>query len=74
MAQAITILDYSPEYQPSIRKILTKIGCAEQYISTMESAVEIFSKDKEAYGVYLAVSNGAAAGYLYVQYYAWNQL
>lgn len=74
MAQAITILDYSPEYQPSIRKILTKIGWAEQYISAMENAVDIFSKDKEAYGVYLAVSNGEAVGYLYVQYYAWNQL
>lgn len=74
MAQTVTILDYSPDYQPSIRKILTKIGWAEQYIAAMESAVEIFSKDKNTYGTYLAVSNGEGVGYLYVQYYAWNQL
>jgi ribosomal protein S18 acetylase RimI-like enzyme len=71
---ALTILDYSPEYRSSIRSILTKIGWAEQYISGMENAVDVFSKDKENYGVYLAVSNENAVGYLYIQYYAWNQL
>jgi ribosomal protein S18 acetylase RimI-like enzyme len=70
----ITILNYSPEHRSSIRGILTKIGWAEQYISAMESAADAFSKDPENYGVYLAVSNGNAVGYLYVQYYAWNQL
>lgn len=70
----ITIVNYSAEYQSSIRKILTKIGWAEQYISAMEHAANVFSNDKESYGVYLAVSNENAVGYLYVQYYAWNQL
>ena len=70
----ITILDYSPEYQSSIRRILTKIGWAEQYISAMEVAADVFWKDKINRGVYLAVSKGDAIGYLYVQYYAWNQL
>lgn len=74
MEQRIAIVDYSPEYRSSIRKILTKIGWAEQYISAMEDAATAFSKDKENYGVYLAVSDGNAVGYLYVQYYAWNQL
>ncbi|HEX9387315.1 MAG TPA: GNAT family N-acetyltransferase [Anaerolineales bacterium] len=74
MEPAITILDYSPEHRSSIRSILTKIGWAEQYISGMENAADVFSKDKENYGMYLAVSNGNAVGYLYVQYYAWNQL
>jgi ribosomal protein S18 acetylase RimI-like enzyme len=74
MEYTITILGYSPEYQSSIRRILTKIGWAEQYISAMEDAVNVFSKDKENYGLYLAISNGNAVGYLYVQYYAWNQL
>ena len=71
---AITILDYSPDYHSSIRRILTKIGWAEQYISAMEDAADVFSKDKENYGAYLAVSNRDAVGFLYVQYYAWNQL
>ena len=70
----ITIVNYSAEYQSSIRKILTKIGWAEQYISAMEHAANVFSNDKESYGVYLAISNENAIGYLYVQYYAWNQL
>jgi ribosomal protein S18 acetylase RimI-like enzyme len=74
MEDRVAILDYSPEYQPFIRKILTKIGWAEQYISAMETSAIAFSKDKENYGVYLAVSKGEALGFLYVQYYAWNQL
>jgi ribosomal protein S18 acetylase RimI-like enzyme len=74
MEPTLTILDYSPEYRSSIRGILTKIGWAEQYISGMEQAVDVFSQNKENYGVYLAVSHENAVGYLYVQYYAWNQL
>jgi ribosomal protein S18 acetylase RimI-like enzyme len=74
MEPTITILGYSPEQRSSIRSILTKIGWAEQYISAMEDAADVFAKDKENYGVYLAVSNRNAVGYLYVQYYRWNQL
>jgi len=70
----ILILDYSPEYRSSIRRVLTKIGWAEQYISAMENAADVFSKDRETYGVYLAASRGEVVGYLYVQYHAWNQL
>jgi ribosomal protein S18 acetylase RimI-like enzyme len=40
----------------------------------MESAADAFSKDRENCGVYLAMANDEAIGYLYVQYYAWNQL
>jgi len=74
MERTITILGYSPKYRSSIRSILAKVGWAEQYISAMENAADVFSKDKENYGVYLAVSNENAAGYIYIQYYAWNQL
>ena len=70
----ITIIDYRPEHRPSIRAILTRIGWAEQYISAMEAAADVFSKDRENCGVYLAVSNENTVGYLYVQYHAWNQL
>lgn len=74
MDPMLSIVDYSPDDQSSIRSILTEIGWAERYISAMEDAAEAFAKDKETYGVYLAISNGAAVGYLYVQHYAWNQL
>jgi ribosomal protein S18 acetylase RimI-like enzyme len=73
-AVTISIIDYSPEYRSSIRRILTKIGWAEGYISTMESAADVFSKDRENFGMYLAMADGEPVGYLYVQYYAWNQL
>lgn len=73
-AVAFSIIEYSPKYRPSIRRILTKIGWAEGYISAMESAADVFSKDQENFGVYLAMADGEPVGYLYVQYYAWNQL
>lgn len=74
MEPTFTILNYSPQHRSSIRRILTKIGWAEQYISAMESAVDVFSEGPGIYGVYLAISHGEAVGYLYVQYYAWNRL
>ena len=74
MANPVTILNYSPEHQPSIRRILTKIGWAEQYVSAMEDALTVFSRDTDVYGIFLAVSDREAVGYLYVQYYAWNRL
>ena len=57
MEQPLTILGYSPEYRSSIRSILTKVGWAEQYVSAMEDAVDVFARDPEIYGVYLALSN-----------------
>src|SRR5512138_640116 len=68
------ILDYSPQYQPSVRRILAKIGWAEQYASAAEQNMQNLSRDKENYGVYVAATGEIAAGFLYVQYYAWNQL
>ena len=68
------IIDYSPKYQASIHSILTKIGWAEQYTSSAEQNMHNLSQDRENYGVYLAVTGDSAVGFLYVQYYAWNQL
>jgi len=74
MKGTITILDYLPEHQSSIRSILEKIGWAEQYIVSMEQSANLFSKDKEKYRVYIAISDKTVVGFLYVRYYAWNQL
>lgn len=70
----ITVIDYLPEYQGAIRAILTKIGWAEQYIFAAEQNARTFSQNKEEYGVYLAAADQRGIGFLYVQYYAWNQL
>lgn len=74
MESVITVIDYLPGYQSSIRKILTKIGWAEQYVSSAEQNMQTLSQEKEIYGVYLVVLGNEAVGFLYVQYYAWNQL
>ena len=74
MDHRINIVEFLPEHQLSIRKILTKIGWAEQYINAAENNAIVFSNDKENYAVYVAVSGEDLAGFLYVQYYAWNQL
>jgi hypothetical protein len=55
MKPAAAILDYSPQYQPSIRRILAKIGWAEQYASSAEQNMRNLSEDKENYGVYVAL-------------------
>jgi ribosomal protein S18 acetylase RimI-like enzyme len=74
MKPPVTILDYSSKYQSSIRTILRKIGWAEQYISSAEQNMHHLSQDTENYGVYVAAIGEVVAGFLYVQYYAWNQL
>jgi len=74
MKSGFEIIEYSPEYQKSIRKILTEIGWAEQYVSSAEQNMHNLSQDKERYGVYLAVADGEAIGFLYIEFYAWNQL
>ena len=74
MKAAVAILDYSPKYFQSIRTILTKIDWAEQYIASAEQNMDHLYRDKENYGVFVAASGDIAVGFLYVQYYAWNQL
>jgi ribosomal protein S18 acetylase RimI-like enzyme len=74
MNPSVTIRDYSPNYQSSIRMILLKIGWAEQYISSAEQNMHTFYQDTENYGVYMAVIDDTPVGFLYVQYYGWNQL
>lgn len=74
MEVTVSILDDLPEHRASIRRILEKIGWAEQYIASAEENVNQFSKDKEIFSVYVAISGETVVGFLYVQYYAWNQL
>ncbi len=71
---ALHVLDYAPVYRPAIRAILTHIGWAEQYINAAEQNMEIFSQKPDEFGTYVAVMDDACVGFLYVQYYAWNQL
>jgi ribosomal protein S18 acetylase RimI-like enzyme len=74
MDTCLVVIDYSPKYHSSVREILTKIGWAEQYVSSAERNMQNLAQDRESHGVYLAVTEEVAVGFLYVQYYAWNQL
>lgn len=69
MKPTVVILDYLPGYQSSVRAILTKIGWAERYVVADGQNMHNLSLDKDMYGVYLAISQEKAVGFLYVQYY-----
>jgi|SRR5919112_1627538 ribosomal protein S18 acetylase RimI-like enzyme len=70
----VSITDYSPQHQAAIRQILERIGWAEQYIVAAEQNAEVFSQNREAFGVYVATLEGSAVGFVYVQFYEWNRL
>jgi ribosomal protein S18 acetylase RimI-like enzyme len=74
MKMKVSITGYSQEHRSAIRKILERIGWAEQYIIAAEQNAEIFSQDQEACGVYLAVLESVLVGFIYVQYHEWNRL
>ncbi|MBX3063184.1 MAG: GNAT family N-acetyltransferase [Anaerolineae bacterium] len=71
---AVRIIDYQLEHHTAIRRILTAIGWAEQYISAAERNADEFSQQPEIFGVYLAAHQSTVVGFLYVQFYLWNQL
>lgn len=70
----ISILDYSSTHQSAVRRILEGIGWAEQYIVAAEQNAEFFSLNPEIYGVYVAQVKEEVIGFIYVQFYEWNQL
>lgn len=74
MPPTLSILPYTTQHRPDIRRILERIGWAEQYIAASERNADLFSQNPEIYGAYVAVLERSTVGFLCVQYYAWNQL
>lgn len=74
MQGKVSIVDYSNQYQSAIRRILEQIGWAEQYIVASEHNADMFSQNRDIYGVHIAVHSDIAIGFVFVQFYAWNQL
>lgn len=68
------ILDYRPEHRPAIRTMLEQIGWAEQYIAAAERNADLFAQSPDTFGVFVAVERQQVVGFVYVQYWAWNQL
>lgn len=69
-----TIINYSPEQHSAIRRILERIGWAEQYVAAAERNAEAFSQDQEMYGISLAAVGSSVVGFIYVQFHEWNGL
>lgn len=55
MQMKVSVTDYAQEHQSAIRRILERIGWAEQYIHAAVKNAEIFSRDQETYGIYLGL-------------------
>jgi len=70
----ISITGYSRANQSDLRRILERIGWAEQYIAAAERNAESFSHDPNLYGVFLATIGSSVVGFIFVQFHVWNQL
>lgn len=71
---SLHLVPFQTAHQPAVRRILTAIGWAEQYVSAAEANALTFAQDGDTLAAYAALVEGEAEGFIYVQYYAWNQL
>ena len=69
----VAIEPYQPADRSAIRSILEAIGWDEHYIVHFEQAAESFA-GRDDTAVYLARLDTTRAGFLFVQFYAWNRL
>jgi ribosomal protein S18 acetylase RimI-like enzyme len=74
MKNQIQIVSFTPAHRLAVRHILTAIGWAEQYVTAGEENAMSFSSQPETMAAYSALIDGEAEGFLYVQFYKWNQL
>lgn len=71
---SILVIPYVTSYMPAIQRILKGIGWADQYVVAATRNAEIFTQDPATLGSFVAQLGDEIIGFLYVQYYAWNQL
>jgi ribosomal-protein-alanine N-acetyltransferase len=74
MDSNVSVVSYVSSHRAAIRPMLERIGWAEQYIHAAEHNADAFSAKPDEYGVYCAVIDGQAIGFVYVQFYEWNRL
>ncbi len=74
MNSHIQIIPFTSAHRLAVRRILTAIGWAEQYVNAAEENAVTFSQNSDTMAAYAALIDGEAEGFIYVQYYAWNQL
>jgi len=74
MSHQIQVVSFQAAHRLAVRRILTAIGWAEQYVTAAEENALIFSQNPDTMAAYSALVDDEAEGFIYVQFYAWNQL
>jgi len=69
----VSIEPYQAPDHSAIRYILEAIGWDEHYIVAFEQTAEAFACRDDA-AVYMARLDATCAGFIFVQFYAWNKL
>ncbi len=70
----VQIVPFTDAHRSAVRRILTAIGWAEQYVTAAVENAVTFSQNPDTMAAYAALAEGEAEGFIYVQFYAWNQL
>lgn len=70
----VKVLPFELHQHLAVRRILTEIGWAQQYVSSAEENALTFSQNPETMAAYAAQLGNQVTGFIYVQYYSWNRL
>jgi len=74
IAERLSIVRFSPEHRAPIAGLLAAIGWEQRYVDGQLQAIEAFAGDSANAGVWVAFADTTFAGYVTVQFYAWNRL
>jgi ribosomal protein S18 acetylase RimI-like enzyme len=70
----ISISRYIPEYRSAVQNVLARTGWDERSIRGQLGAIDAHANDGARYGVFIAATPNAFAGFVWVQFYDWNRL
>lgn len=70
----LSIVRFAPEHRELIAQVLRNIGWEQRYIDGQLQAVDVFAKDSDHSGVFVAYLGDTFAGYISIQFYQWNKL
>ncbi|MBN1287970.1 MAG: GNAT family N-acetyltransferase [Anaerolineae bacterium] len=70
----LSITQYRTEHRVLISQVLANIGWERRYIDGQLQAIDAFAGDAENCRVFVASLSDHFAGYVSIQFYAWNRL
>ncbi len=71
--QTVRVVPYDSQYLPAIQHILLGIGWAAQYVASAQENAGRFAQQQGCASL-VALLDGEAVGFLYVQVYPWSRL